>query len=86
MLALSRHINLQLDEAAAEYKRTVELDPASKASLRSLADLTRANGKAEEALALYNELLKTDSKDLASTAGMPDFLKSFAENILPDVD
>ena len=32
VLALSRHINLQLDEAAAEYKRTVELDPASKAS------------------------------------------------------
>jgi tetratricopeptide (TPR) repeat protein len=69
-LALGRHINLQLEEAATEYKRTIELDPSSRASLSSLADLTRAIGKAEEALALYNELLKTDPKDRAATAGM----------------
>jgi len=69
VLAVSHHINLQLDEAAAEYKKTVDLDPTSKASLNTLADLTRANGKFDEALALYNQLLKLDSKDGTATAG-----------------
>ena len=68
-LALSKHINLQLEEAAVEYKRAVELDPTSRAATSSLADLSRATGKAEEALALYDELLKTDPKDRSATAG-----------------
>ena len=70
VLALSRHLNLQLDEATSEYKRAIELDPTSRISKSSLADLTRASGKPEEALALYNELLKTDPTDNAATAGM----------------
>src|ERR1041385_3944082 len=69
VLAVSHHINLQLDEAAAEYKKTVDLDPTSKASLNTLADLTRANGKFDEALALYDQLLKLDPKDGTATAG-----------------
>ncbi|HEU4432655.1 MAG TPA: TPM domain-containing protein, partial [Pyrinomonadaceae bacterium] len=68
-LALGYHISLRLDEAAAEYKRTLELDPASKVSRESLADLYRAAGKAEEALALYNEQLAADPKDRAARAG-----------------
>lgn len=68
-LALSKHINLQLDEAAAEYKRAVELDPASRGATSSLADLSRAIGKPEEALALYDELLKTDPKDRGAVTG-----------------
>ncbi|HEX2269287.1 MAG TPA: tetratricopeptide repeat protein, partial [Pyrinomonadaceae bacterium] len=69
ILALGLHISLRLDEAAAEYKRTLELDPTSKASRGSLADLYRASGKAEEALALYNEQLTADPKDRAARAG-----------------
>jgi hypothetical protein len=69
MLALGNHISLRLDEAAAEYKRTLELDPASKVSRVSLADLYRASGRAEEALALYNEQLASDPKDRAARAG-----------------
>ena len=69
VLAVSHHINLQLDEAAAEYKKTVELDPTSKASLNTLADLTRANGKFDEALTQYEQLLKADPKDRAAIAG-----------------
>ena len=69
ILALGYHISLRLDEAAAEYKRTVELDSASKVSRGSLADLYRASGKAEEALALYNEQLTADPKDRAARAG-----------------
>ncbi|HKR11801.1 MAG TPA: TPM domain-containing protein [Pyrinomonadaceae bacterium] len=69
ILALGLHISLRLDEAAAEYKRTLELDPASKVSRGSLADLYRASGKVEEALALYNEQLTADPKDRAARAG-----------------
>jgi len=69
MLAVGLHISLRLDEAAAEYKKTLELDPNSKVSRGSLADLYRAAGKNEEALALYNEQLAADPKDKAASAG-----------------
>jgi len=69
MLAVGLHISLRLDEAAAEYKKTLELDPKSKVSRGSLADLYRAAGKNEEALALYNEQLAADPKDKAALAG-----------------
>ena len=69
MLAVGLHISLRLDEAAAEYKRALELDPTSKVSRGSLADLYRASGKNEEALALYNEQLTADPKDNAARAG-----------------
>jgi tetratricopeptide (TPR) repeat protein len=69
MLAVGLHISLRLDEAVAEYKRTLELDPTSKVSRDSLADLYRASGKTEEALALYNEQLAADPKDKAARAG-----------------
>lgn len=67
--AVGLHISLRLDEAADEYKRTLELDPASTVSRVSLADLYRASGKAEQALALYNEQLAADPKDRAARAG-----------------
>jgi tetratricopeptide (TPR) repeat protein/uncharacterized membrane protein YgcG len=69
MLALGMHISLRLEEAATEYKKTLELDPTSKVSRVSLADLYRASGEAEEALALYNEQLAADPKDRAARAG-----------------
>jgi tetratricopeptide (TPR) repeat protein len=69
LLAVGLHISLRLDEAIAEYKKTLELDPASKASRGSLADLYRAAGKTEDALALYNEQIAADPKDKAARAG-----------------
>jgi tetratricopeptide (TPR) repeat protein len=69
ILAIGLHLSLRLDEAAAEYKKTIELDPASKASRGSLADLYRASGKTEDALALYDEQLAADPKDRAARAG-----------------
>jgi uncharacterized protein len=69
LLAVGLHISLRLDEAIAEYKRTLELDPSSKVSRGSLADLSRATGKPEEALALYNEELVANPKDKAARAG-----------------
>ena len=69
ILALGYHLSLRLDEAATEYKKTLELDPANKVSRGSLADLYRASGKSEDALALYNEQLTADPKDRAARAG-----------------
>ena len=69
LLAMGHHISLRLDDAIAEYKKSLELDPASKVSRASLADLYRGSGKAEEALALYNEQLVWDPKDRAARAG-----------------
>jgi tetratricopeptide (TPR) repeat protein len=71
VLGRGLHISLRLDDAAAEYRRALELDPASKkGTRRSLADLTRASGKAEEALALYREQLTAEPSDNAARAGI----------------
>jgi tetratricopeptide (TPR) repeat protein/uncharacterized membrane protein YgcG len=70
-LGLGLHIALRLDEAAAEYKRALELDPnTKKATRRSLADLNRAAGKPEVALALYREQLEVEPNDRAARAGV----------------
>ncbi len=71
VLGRGLHISLKLDEAAAEYKRALELDPTSKkAARRALADLNRGMGKAEEALALYREQLTAEPGDKAARAGL----------------
>ncbi|HET6670290.1 MAG TPA: TPM domain-containing protein, partial [Pyrinomonadaceae bacterium] len=70
-LGLGLHIALRLDEAAGEYKRALELDPKTKqATRRSLADLNRASGKTEAALALYREQLTVEPGDRAARAGV----------------
>jgi tetratricopeptide (TPR) repeat protein len=69
-LGMALHISLRLDEAAAEYKRALELDSNSKAARRGLADLTRALGKPEAALALYRQQVTVEPNDKAARAGL----------------
>jgi tetratricopeptide (TPR) repeat protein len=69
-LGSARHIGLQLDEAAAEYSRALELDSKLLAARRGLADLKRAAGKSQEAEALYRELLQVNPKDNAARTGL----------------
>jgi tetratricopeptide (TPR) repeat protein len=69
-LGLALHISLRLEEAAAEYKRALELDSNSKPARRGLADLSRALGKAEDALALYRQQLTAEPNDKAARAGL----------------
>jgi uncharacterized membrane protein YgcG/tetratricopeptide (TPR) repeat protein len=70
-LALGLHLSLRLDEAAAEYKRALELDPNSKkATRRNLADLSRGAGKTESALLLYQQQLLVDPADRSARAGV----------------
>lgn len=70
MLGAAHHIGLRLDEAAAEYARARELDPRLASARRALADLRRATGKAEEALALYREQLAAVPDDKPARAGV----------------
>ncbi len=69
-LGRALHISLRLEEATAEYKKALELDPASKTSRRSLADLNRALGRSEEALTLYRQQLKAEPADKTARAGL----------------
>jgi tetratricopeptide (TPR) repeat protein len=69
-LGLALHISLRLDEAVAEYKRALELDPNSKTARRGLADLSRALGKAEESLSLYRQQVTAEPNDKAARAGL----------------
>ncbi|HKR60266.1 MAG TPA: TPM domain-containing protein, partial [Pyrinomonadaceae bacterium] len=70
-LGLGLHLALRLDEAAVEYKRALELDRNTKQNTRrSLADLNRASGKTEAALALYREQLAAEPNDRAARAGV----------------
>ncbi|MGH9882687.1 MAG: tetratricopeptide repeat protein, partial [Pyrinomonadaceae bacterium] len=70
LLGVGLHISLRLDEAAVEYRRALELDGSLWVARRSLADLNRASGKSEEALALYREQLNSDPKDKAARSGV----------------
>jgi tetratricopeptide (TPR) repeat protein len=69
-LGAALHIALRLDEAEKEYARALELDQKSAPARRGLADLRRAAGKPQEALALYRELTAGDAKDKAARAGL----------------
>jgi tetratricopeptide (TPR) repeat protein len=69
-LGEARHIALRLDEAEVEFARARALDPKSPAARIALADMKRANGKFDEALALYREQLQVDAKNNSARAGL----------------
>lgn len=68
-LGSAYQIGLDLNKAAAEYSRALELDPHFTRSRRSLADLRRAAGQTEEALILYRQLLADDQNDKQARTG-----------------
>ena len=68
-LGAARRLQLRLEDAVAAYRRAVEID-GSRNAKRSLADMLRATGKPEEALALYRALLAENGRDAAARAGL----------------
>ena len=62
-LATAHRLNFDIESAAASFAKAVELDPESTIAKRSLADMKRATGKAEEAEKIYREILATNEKD-----------------------
>lgn len=69
-LALAHRINFDLDLSADEYAKSLELEPASVASKRGLAEMKRALGKSDEAVALYRELIAKNENDLPARTGL----------------
>lgn len=69
-LGAARHIALRLDEAEAEYAKALTLNPKLTSAKLALADLKRASGASEEALAMYREVLAADEKNNAARAGL----------------
>ena len=69
-LGLALRVNFRLDESAAAYAKALEIEPTSIPIKRSLADLRRATGKADEAITLYRDVLAADEKDQPSRNGL----------------
>ncbi len=69
-LGTARRINLQLEEAASEYRRALELDKDSAVARRNLADLYRATGKPSEAVTLYQTQLAIAPDDAVARTGL----------------
>jgi tetratricopeptide (TPR) repeat protein len=69
-LGEARHIGLRLEEAETEFARAHALDPKSAGARIALADMKRAAGKFEDALALYREQLEADPATNTARAGL----------------
>ena len=69
-LATAHRLNFDIEAAAASFAKAVELDPESTIAKRSLADMKRATGKAEEAEKIYREILATNEKDNQARTGL----------------
>ncbi|HSK73828.1 MAG TPA: hypothetical protein VK892_19175, partial [Pyrinomonadaceae bacterium] len=70
MLGLAYRLNFQLEEAANAYAKALEMDAESATSKRSLAEMKRALGKSDEAVALYKEILAKDATDAVAHTGL----------------
>lgn len=69
-LGTAHRYALRLDEAASEFSRALDLDSTSASTRRTLAELRRATGKPEDALALYREQLAADPQDAVARHGV----------------
>ncbi len=69
-LGLADRLNFDLQEAAEAYAKAIELDPASVSAKRSLAEMYRALGKADAAVAIYRELLEANEADGVARQGL----------------
>lgn len=75
------------DVAGAEraFRRVLELDPQNRVALRALGDIARRDGRAEEALEHYRNLLLLDP----TNAEVEEMVKAVEEDVLaarPEVD
>ena len=69
-LGLAYRVNFQLEESANAYAKALEFDAESISAKRSLAEMKRAVGKADESAALYREILAKDETDASAQTGL----------------
>lgn len=70
MLGMANRLNFDLEAAAQAYAKALELNPSSTVSRRSLAEMKRATGKTDEAVALYREILEKEKADNSAQTGL----------------
>src|SRR5436190_12511397 len=68
-LGMASRLNFDLEGASAAFEKAAELDADSVSARQSLAEMKRALGKPEEALAIYTALLEKDGTDSRSRDG-----------------
>ncbi|MEP6848582.1 MAG: tetratricopeptide repeat protein, partial [Acidobacteriota bacterium] len=69
-LGLAARLNFDLDDAEKAYSKALDLEPDSLQSLRSLAELKRAQGRSEDAVGLYRRILEKDAANLPAETGL----------------
>ncbi|HLA94087.1 MAG TPA: tetratricopeptide repeat protein, partial [Pyrinomonadaceae bacterium] len=69
-LAMAHRLNFDLEESAKAYAKSLELEPESASAKRSLAEMKRALGRSDEAVALYREVLAKDENDNVARTGL----------------
>ena len=69
-LALAHRLNFEIEAAEGAQRKALELEPDSMDIKRELADLLRANGKAKDAIPLYQEMIEADENNAQARAGL----------------
>ncbi|MEO7540212.1 MAG: tetratricopeptide repeat protein, partial [Pyrinomonadaceae bacterium] len=69
-LGLANRMDFQLEDSAAAYTKSLELAPASLSARRGLAEMKRSLGRADEAIALYQEIVTKDETALPARTGL----------------
>jgi serine/threonine protein kinase/tetratricopeptide (TPR) repeat protein len=62
-LAIALQFKGQLDEAVAQFRKAIELDPKNTGYLTKLGMTLVANGRSDEAVAQYYKVIELDSKN-----------------------
>ncbi len=70
VLAIANRLNFRLEDAANAYAKSLELNGELPGNRQHLAEMKRALGKNDEAIALYREILGKDSTDIAAQTGL----------------
>lgn len=70
MIGMSERLNFDLEAAEKTYAKALEISPRSLTAMRSLAEMKRAIGKPEEAIALYRNVLAEDAADNVAKTGL----------------
>lgn len=68
--AISLRLNFRIQDAAGAYAKVIEIDPENKDARFGLAEMKRALGKPDEALAIYQAFLEKEPENPVAKTGL----------------